>query len=181
MAIAVAPGVRGLMLAALLLPSLAGAAELRAVARPAPPLALDRLDGPPFALDEAAGTPVVVHFFATWCPPCVPEMAALGRFAAARADRPLSVVAIDVAEPDQRVRRFLEAHPSGLTVLMDRDRATARAWGVSVLPASFVLDAGHVVALAAEGEVDWDDPAVWERVDRLIENSKHGEQADEPS
>lgn len=127
---------------------------LRAVAgvSPAPALALPRLDGGTFDGAGAHGT-LVVHFFATWCEPCRTELPALGRFAARHPD--ISVLLVDVAEPEIRARRFFgELAPPG-TVLLDRDRAAARAWGVSLLPATFVVKAG-ALRLAAEGEVAWD-------------------------
>ena len=38
-----------------------------------------------------------------------------------------------------------------------QNRAAARGWGVSLLPASFVVISGRLV-FACEGEVDWADP-----------------------
>lgn len=123
-------------------------------ARPAPPLALVQLDGR--SVDGAgANGAVIVHFFATWCEPCRTELPALSRFAARHPHIP--VLLVDVAEPEARLRRFLAETDVPGPVLLDRDRAAARAWGVSLLPASFVVTAG-TIHLAAEGEVAWDAP-----------------------
>lgn len=171
MALAAAPGFRGALFATLLalLPDGAAAySDLVPATGPAPPLVLDRLDGAPFALDEAPRAPVLVHFFATWCPPCIPEMTALDRLAARRAGGPPTIVVVSVAEVDAAVRRFLGAHPASLTVLMDRDRAAARRWGVSSLPTTVLLDADGNRTFVAEGEVDWDSPEVDALIDRLV-------------
>jgi thiol-disulfide isomerase/thioredoxin len=162
-------------------PLAAAGTELQPFEGAPAPLALDRLGGARFGLADAAGRAVLVHFFATWCPPCIPEIAALGRLAAARRD-PLVIVA--VAEPDPRVRRFFEAHPTGgVPILLDRDRAAARAWGVAGLPTSFLLDARHAVAFVAHGDVDWDSPAVHAVLDQLIgpRPDSEGEEDDAPT
>ncbi|MCB1413349.1 MAG: TlpA family protein disulfide reductase [Xanthobacteraceae bacterium] len=120
-----------------------------------PAFLLDDLHGQPRSLRDFAGRAAIVHFFATWCEPCTREMASLQRFAASARNRPLAVVAIDVAEVDLRVRAFFETMPVDFPVLLDRDRAVARAWRVSALPTSFVLGADLVPRLYAEGDIDW--------------------------
>lgn len=120
----------------------------------APALRLDALDGGPVAL-AAGDPPTIVHFFATWCAPCRTELPALAEFARLSG---VPVLLVDVAEPADRIRQFFAGGPSAAgRVLLDQDRAAARAWGVSLLPASFVVISGRI-ALAREGEVDWADP-----------------------
>ncbi|MDQ0346552.1 TlpA disulfide reductase family protein [Ancylobacter vacuolatus] len=133
----------------------------------APPgLARDSLDHGPQDLAALHGRPVIVHFFATWCAPCREEMAGLARLAARQGEGALAVLAVDVGEVKVRVRRFFEAHPVPFPVLLDEDRAALKAWKVTGLPASFVLDAAHTLRLYADGPVDWDDPAT----DRLLDS-----------
>lgn len=148
-----------------------------------PPLDLGRLDGAGFTLAEAAGRPVLVHFFATWCPPCVTELPALDRLAARREGQPLAMLLVSVAEVDAAVRRFLTSRPTTLPVLMDRDRAAARAWGVTTLPTTILLDATHARAFLAEGEVDWNAESVNAVLDRLVGAATvpAGEEDDEPT
>ncbi len=58
-----------------------------------------------------------------------------------RRSRALAVLAISVAEVEPRVRRFVETMPVNFPILLDRDRAVAKAWNVATLPTTFVLDA----------------------------------------
>lgn len=122
-----------------------------------PALRLAAMDGGTYDLAAAQGV-TVVHFFATWCVPCRTELPALARFAERMPQ--VALVLADVAEGEARVRRFLAATPGleGLArgrVVLDPDRAAARAWEVSLLPSTFVIAEGRMV-LAREGEVAWD-------------------------
>jgi peroxiredoxin len=119
-----------------------------------PDFALPDLTGVHRTLADQAGRPVLVHFFATWCEPCRPELQALERLAAR--ERTVRVIAISVDEPDGRVRRFFEATPVSFPVLLDRDRATAKSWGVDILPTSFLLDAELNPRLFVERDLAWD-------------------------
>jgi peroxiredoxin len=107
-------------------------------------------------LADHAGRPVLVHFFATWCEPCRPEMESLQRLAAREDATAIRILAISVAEPDGRVRRFFESAPVSFPVLLDRDRATAKAWGVATLPTTFLLDPDLVPRLFIERDLAWD-------------------------
>lgn len=122
---------------------------------PAPAFALEDSSGAPLALSGNQAGITIVHFFATWCEPCREELPALTRLAQRDAGS-VRVISISVAEPDMRVRRFLDKVATGFPVLLDRDRSVARAWGVGTLPTSFVLDSRLAPLLAAPVSVDWD-------------------------
>lgn len=139
----------------------ADAAELKEWRIPAPPVALRSLDGGTIDLASLRGRVVIVHFFATWCEPCREELPALQRFVARAGDKPVAVVAISVGEVELRVRRFFQSSPVAFPVLLDPDRVAAKAWGISALPSTVILDAELRPRLAVEGEHGWDqlDPA----------------------
>jgi thiol-disulfide isomerase/thioredoxin len=80
-------------------------------------LELPTPDGAGLALRSLRGRPLIVNFWATWCPPCVKEMPELDRFAREFASQGWQVlgIAIDQAEP---VRRFLQQTPVGFPVVL---------------------------------------------------------------
>lgn len=125
-----------------------------------PAFSLDDLHGNRRDLQALAGNVTLVHFFATWCGPCVREMGSLQRLAAASRDKPLAIIAVDVAEVDLRVRAFVEKRPVDFTVLLDRDRAISRAWDVTGLPTSFLLDTALAPRFSIESDLDWLRPDV---------------------
>lgn len=83
------------------------------------PLEVENAAGERIALalgaDERA---LVVHFWASWCPECEEELPELER---AQRDCPaeVRVVALNVGEPAEVARRFLERHGSSLALFRD--------------------------------------------------------------
>jgi peroxiredoxin len=133
------------------------------------PFVLPSLDGPTRELARFRGRVVLVHFFATWCEPCRAEMASLRELQSRFADRPLAIVPISVAEADSAVRRFFAGEPLPFAILLDRDRAAAKAWSIHTLPSTVVLDGDLQPRLIAEGDVDWTRPDVTDTLAILLE------------
>lgn len=111
--------------------------------------------GAPMALADQPGDIIVVHFFASWCESCRDELPALKRLAD-RGAPGLKVIAIAVADIDAPLRRLLDATGVTFPVLMDRDRAVARAWSIAALPSTVILDRHHTARLIVESDVAWD-------------------------
>jgi len=124
---------------------------------PQPLFTLDDLQKEPVPLAELRSDVLIVHFFATWCEPCREELPALRRLVERSDSRRLRVVTISVAEVDVRVRNFVEKTPVNFPILLDRDRSVAKAWNVSALPTSFILDRDLRPRLFIEREYDWDN------------------------
>jgi hypothetical protein len=95
-------------------------------------------------------------------------MPSLDRLGKALAQEPFAILAIDLGDADAAVRRFLDQVPVGFPVLLDRDLAVSRAWGVKLLPVTIVLDPEGRPKYRAIGEVDWDDPAIAKRLRALL-------------
>ena len=133
-----------------LLPFLIGAAAPGAVGSPAPEFQLKDLQGNPVRLSNFRGKPVVLHFWATWCPHCLAEMPLLQE-----ADRQLStqgaqILAINLGEPQRKVERYAREHGLKLVILLDSRGKAAQAFGVAGLPATVVVDANGRIA----GQID---------------------------
>jgi len=134
----------------------AGSAELTPWSEAVPPaFTLPSLGGGTITLESQPGETVLVHFFATWCEPCREELPALVRLAT-RGAPSLKVLVISVAEVDARVQRFIEPMAVRFPVLLDRDRAVAKAWRVSSLPTTFVLNGRLEPKLVVEADYLWD-------------------------
>ena len=120
-----------------------------------PSFDLDRLGGNRGQLGQYGNNIVIVHFFATWCENCRDELISLQAITDHFVDFPVIVLAIDVADLDMRAKRYFDLNKVSYPVFLDRDRATAKAWGVYSLPTTFILDKSLAAKYRAESIVDW--------------------------
>jgi len=141
------------------------AGELRAWTGGATPaLELKDVAGGIHRLEDYRGKVVLVNFWATWCGPCREEMPTIASLKKKLAGRPFAVLAVNVDEPESRVRAFLEKMPLDFPTVLDPEGRTTKAWKVRILPATFLIAPSGRIRYAATGELDW----VNEQVVRLV-------------
>lgn len=68
-------------------------------------------------LRSLRGRPVMVNFWATWCPPCVKEMPELDRFAREYGRRGWQVLGVAIDQPEA-VQTFLQRTPVGFPIVL---------------------------------------------------------------
>ena len=104
------------------------------------------------ALSDYAGKPVIVNFWATWCPPCRQEMPEFQRLYEAHADDGLVILAVNEAEqPEDITAFFYDEMGFSYTPLMDEDAAVGAAYGAIGLPSTFFVDGNGKVAAVHRG------------------------------
>ena len=134
----------------------------------APPLELSDLQGNKHRLADYRGKVVLVNFWATWCVPCRDEMPSIERLRASLEGWPFAVLAVNLAEPESRIHKFLEAVPLRFPVLLDRDTKTTRAWQAKLLPATYIVGPDGAIRYRHLGELDWSKPQVREAILALL-------------
>ena len=121
-------------------------------------------DGSPLVLDALRGRPLVVNFWATWCPPCVEEMPLLDRFYQENSSKGWQVVGIAIDQPSA-VRHFLAAHsihyPIALGGLNGNHLGRQLGNESGSLPYTLVLDASGQVVQQKLGRLDPQDLQKW--------------------
>ncbi len=128
------------------------------------PLRFETPAGGQLALADLRGKPLLLNFWATWCPPCVGELPLLDRFHRAQQARGWQVVglAVDNLGP---VREFLGKRPVGFAIGLagaegaELSRAMGNAGGA--LPFSVVFDRAGQVVQRKLGVIEPDDLARW--------------------
>ena len=124
-----------------------------AVGHPAPDFTLTTVHGERFVMSAQRGKPIVLNFWATWCPPCSAEVAELEEAHRQYAGQ-IVIVGVDQAEPAADVRAFAAQY--GLTYLMplDSQAEVSRKYAVRSLPTTFFIDRDGVIRRIAHGPVN---------------------------
>lgn len=106
---------------------------------------LTDLDGRDVRLADFAGKPVWVVFWATWCPPCQQETPTIRDVFEANRDAGLIVVAVDVQEDADTVRRYAQTYGLGYQIGLDTYAAIMKTYGVFGLPTHYFIDRQGVI------------------------------------
>jgi len=122
----------------------------------APGFSLARLGGgAPVSLAAYRGTPVIVNFFASWCPHCRAELAAIGSVAAQSTGR-VAVIGVDSNDgKGAAAQKLLAAAHATYPVGLDTTAQVATKYLLTALPVTYFINAqGQIVgsALGAQSE-----------------------------
>lgn len=123
-----------------------------------------RPEGGELVMAQLRGHPLILNFWATWCPPCVREMPQLSRFAREFGPAGWRVVGL-AAESAEPVRRFLQNLPIDFPVglagaqALELSRALGNAQGA--LPFTAAFDASGRKVRQRLGETHFDELAQW--------------------
>ena len=118
----------------------------------APDFTLTDLEGNSVSLSDYAGTPVLVNFWATWCPPCRAELPLIQDYQDKYLDE-FVVLAVDGGETAEDVQSFVDAQGYTMKFLLDTDFAVAELFQVRGYPTSLFIDAEGVIQKVHIGEL----------------------------
>ncbi len=120
--------------------------ESALVAKPAPAISLQTLDGKKFQLSDHLGKIVILDFWASWCGPCLQAMPQVDKVAEEFADQGVVLFAINLEETPDKVNAALERLKLSPTVLLDRDGRIAEKYGATSIPQTVIIDREGKVA-----------------------------------
>ena len=117
--------------------------------------------GETVTLESMKGKPVLLHFWASWCPPCRKEMPAMSKWAQAHPD--VQVVMISLDGNQAFAQEFYDDKHIQAPLNMGDMSATARL-GVRALPTTVIIGADGEVKWRHLGDLDWSDEQVGQMV-----------------
>ena len=130
----------------------AGPPELLETGALPPEFSLLLPDGRHVSVSDLKGRPVLINFWATWCPPCRAEMPEL--LQAARDYPDLVMLAVNVSEAPGDVSKFAEQFRMDVPVVIDPTGTISDRYNITGLPTSVFLDPDGTIASVRPGAIN---------------------------
>ncbi len=135
----------------------------------APALPIYDRSGKIVDLSKEKGRLVIVHFWATWCPPCVEEVPALSKFwEKYRGRDDIVLYTISVDKDWKTIDAFSAKNPNALPIYHDPEAATAHRFGSTQYPETYIANKNGRVIYRVQGAIEWNDPSVQQRIVQLL-------------
>jgi cytochrome c biogenesis protein CcmG/thiol:disulfide interchange protein DsbE len=132
--------------------------ETPRVGEAAPVFQLNTLGGQPLSLADLKGHPVLMNFWASWCPPCRAEMPDLDKVAREYQGQGLVVLAVNLQEDAPTARRYAETLGLAFqdSIVLDSQGVVANRYNLTGLPTSYFIDADGIIR-------DWNSGGLTEK------------------
>lgn len=116
-------------------------------------------DGSTLKLSDLKGKVVLLNFWATWCPPCREEMPSMMKLNRAMTGKPFQMVAVSMDEGGKpAIESFFRESGFNLPTYLDKSGNAGKAYGLTGVPESFIIDRQGVLIKKIIGGIAWDSP-----------------------
>lgn len=138
--------------------------------QPAPEIVVNGMNGAPLKLSDLKGKVVLLNFWATWCPPCREEIPSMIKLNKVMAGKPFRMVAVSIDEGGKpAIESFFQTSGfSDLPAYTDPDNRAAKAYGITGVPETFVINKNGIIVKKVIGPMAWDSPDVTAFLEGLL-------------
>lgn len=131
---------------------------------PAAEFSLVDLDDNVHTLADYKGKPLIVNFWATWCPPCRAEMPSMERAWQKIESEGIAMIGINVGETFDQVFGFTADIDVSFPLLLDTDGQVTNTWPIQGLPTTYILNPDGEMVYRMIGSREWDDETLLDAV-----------------
>lgn len=119
----------------------------------APAFSLETLTEENFDLEEHLGKrPVVLDFWAVWCPPCRASLPKVSETIQSLADADLAFTTVNLGDSAEKIQDFLKSKDlESLPVALDSTRSVAQKYGIQSIPTMVFIDKEGKIAQVSVG------------------------------
>lgn len=113
----------------------------------APDFNLYNLDSQEIGLSDLKGKPIIINFWATWCPPCKAEMPAFEKAFQEYQATDLQIIAINATDQDSQINvsQFIQQHGITFPIPLDPTGSASRDYLIHSLPTTYFIDENGVI------------------------------------
>jgi cytochrome c biogenesis protein CcmG/thiol:disulfide interchange protein DsbE len=129
-------------------------------------------------LEDARGKIVLVHFWASWCPPCLQEIPDLLDFANQWAKegngKPIQIFAISLDDKWENAEKILDTAklPKNFTSLLDLSTKVPDAYGTYQYPETYLIDGEGRIIAKWIGAQPWSSPGMQKVLEEAVRQLK---------
>jgi thiol-disulfide isomerase/thioredoxin len=113
----------------------------------APDFSLTTITGEEIQLSSLKGRPVIINFWASWCPPCRSEMPLLDKLQQQYQEQNLAILAVNASNQDniEVVQNFVAQGELSLPILMDVTGKVMNMYNTRVLPSTYFVNSEGII------------------------------------
>jgi peroxiredoxin len=108
-------------------------------------------------LSQLRGKPVLLNFWATWCPPCVQEVPDLVALQQQMGDK-MVVLAVSVDVDEGAYKAFTTKRMQGVLTVQDPSHKASTLYGTFAYPETYLIDRNGKIQRKFIGPVEWTSP-----------------------
>lgn len=149
------------------------AQEENQVGKKAPNFKLEDSDGNIFELNKETGSyPILLSFWATWCKPCVEEMAEFNVIYSELKSKGFKMFAIstDNEKTVSKVKPFVKSKGYSFPILLDTNSEVARKYYAKAVPFTVLIDKNGHIVYSHLGYMRGDEVQVKKKIEELLKN-----------
>ncbi|MBF0567094.1 MAG: TlpA family protein disulfide reductase [Nitrospirae bacterium] len=125
--------------------------------------------GKAVSLEQLKGKVVVLNFWATWCPSCVEEAPTVQRlYEQQKANPNLKLVTVLTRDSMDSAISFMAKSKFDFPVATDKDNKAAKAYGLTGVPETYLIDKRGILFRKIIGPIDWDSKPAQDLIAELL-------------
>ena len=134
------------------------------VGKKAPSFVAPKVGGQLVSLENYKNKPLVLNFWASWCPPCRDETPGMERIWRKYEDQGVVILGINVQDGEKEAQRYISEFGVTFSNALDLDGSITVDYGVTGLPVTFFIDNDSVITGRWVGSISED------RLDNWVSN-----------
>ena len=120
-------------------------------------------------LSELKGSVVFIHFWATWCEPCIDELPSMEILFRRFSTNPhFKLITVLFKDDRKKVLRYMEENGYTFPVYVNPDGSAAKKFGITGVPETFIIDKNGVLRDKMIGPEQWDSPIIMEMLQSML-------------